>query len=254
MAVDWLRSCYSSIFKYSVDPPLTLVGKYSFASPNAEMLPSPNPYASSTWLKEWEVSDGLGDSLEDSSWSNGVPLDPGIKDTSKEVLVLRTDCGSPYDNAYVMSGLVSDGVPSACWRVPPERHGPFTYRLLVPRLVYDAGSGPVTFSCDLLLSWGVGFGFEWLALDGDVIVALFPLAVYPGGNNFFLELVMGGGADPPICGWVSLLGTDQGNTIITLLPESFVAGLTVLEMDPVSLLFVSAPDDSFANPADIFPL
>lgn len=252
MAVDWLRSCYSSKFYYSSSPPLSLVGKYSFAAPDAEMLPSPNPYASSIWLKEYEVGQGLGDSLEDFTWVAGSPLDPGIKNKSKEVLPLLAGCGTPYDVSYPMAGAVSDGVPTACWRVPPGRHGSYSYRVFVPYLRYDDGSGPRDFSGDFLLAWDTGIGWNSSGYLGSEGAAMLAYGSYPDGSGWELSLSLHPSLLGRIVNWIFLLREQQEDFTVEVFPD-FNPGVTILAMEPVQVAYVHVPDGWPVDPADIYP-
>jgi len=145
------------------------------------------------------------------------------------------------------------GVPRKCWKNPAPRTGPYSYRVLVNDLVYDAGHGAVSFSADLLLSWSEGFGVLWLHDDGGKAVTMFPLDAYPVGNRWQIEMYLGSFPSDPKAVWLSYEGTYRENFDVSTMPDTVTHGVSIISIGTIRISFVSAPDDSYANPVDIFP-
>jgi len=253
MAVDWLRSCYSSNFYYSSNPPLSLVGKYSFAREDAEMLPSPNPYASSVWLKRWEASEGLGDSLEEFQWSDGEPLSEDVKRRAIEVLPLRTGCESLIGKALPMSGNVTDDLPTLCWKSVP-RHGPYSYLVAIPGITFDDGTGPQTISNSFILRYSGNETWYSYAPQEAPQATLYSEEGYPDTPMVSLLVYLANGSSVPMFAeWLLPVQMPRENFILARPPDSVFPYGSVVSNLPITVMFVAAPNDSYANPLDIFP-
>jgi len=228
------------------------VGEYSYASPDAEVLALSSFYGAGIWLDPWEVEFGIGDSLEEFTRVEGSPLDSGILSKKRDVYPLRTGCPDRGATSLDMLGEITDGLPTKCWRDPPSRHGPYTYRVNCPRLVYDAGGGPVETSMEFILKWDSVDSWVGSVFPDPFNLALQLLGAYPDGMGWKLYAQFPTGGPVALFSWVLTLGTYRNNFTVDLAP-SFQVNAAFVGMDPIEVFFEPAPDDSYANPVDIFP-
>jgi len=213
----------------------------------------PSFYGAGVWLDPWEVDFGIGDSLEEFARNDGTPLDAGVLSKKRDVYPLRTGCPDRGTTELVMLGEITDGLPTKCWRNPPARHGPYTYRANCPRLVYDAGGGPVETSMEFTLKWDSVDSWVGSVFPDPFNLALQLLGIYPDGTGWKLYAQFPTGGPLAVFSWVLSLVTYRDNFTVVAHPN-FEVNAVFVEMDPIEVTFIPAPDDSYANPEDIFPM
>lgn len=120
LAVEWLRSCYSSQWRLFSDRPDKLTaGRYYFSEPDAPFYSGPTNLWSANWLdRNWKYGDGLGEKIgAKQKWDGGAkPAQiPGDRPVGS------TDClknGQDFASGITASSLIS-GFPPGCFATLP---------------------------------------------------------------------------------------------------------------------------------------
>jgi len=71
MIVDYLRSCYTAPFVHDDALQTTITGVFYRSPPRAEVYREPTYVRASSWLDDWDRTEGPGDVFAESEWYNG---------------------------------------------------------------------------------------------------------------------------------------------------------------------------------------
>jgi pimeloyl-ACP methyl ester carboxylesterase len=122
MAVDWLRSCYSSRWYLFKDAPLlSTAGRYYFSPPRAPFFPARHNLGSRNWNdKNWECVQALGEDLVAArDWNPGDP--PAVNVSTSPIG--SNECladGEAIADAVQSDDLVDGFVPACILPTSPN--------------------------------------------------------------------------------------------------------------------------------------
>lgn len=105
---------------------------------------------------------------------------------------------------------------------------------------------------EFILKWdGVD---SWVGTEFPVIenLAVQSTGVYPDGEGWQMYAQFPTSGPVGLFKWVLPLGTYRDNFTVLGTP-ALQQNATFVSMDPIEVFFEEAPDDSYANPVDIFP-
>lgn len=252
LVVDMIRTTYESRFYYSRSPDNFILGRYSYATDASEYLERPSYLGAGVWLDPWELTEGIGDSMEDYSEVPGEPLPATVFAKRRQVLPLREDC-EPVAGALGMTSDVVNGVPVVCYSEPPVPTVRHTYAAFVDSLFITDGVD--TYFIDVpgqTLKWS--FSGYWYARDSSGIrLRLVPEPGYPTGSGMTLWVPFVDSAGrPQEVAWILPMGTQQVGWSLFGSPVMPI-GYTFVSLIQTAGQFNPATANWPVNPSDIIP-